>query len=960
MNPCMVIVTDRQLMPLVSGNRLRILGLMRAFRELGWKVGLVAVRGTAAPQELRPLVDELLLIRAQPFRGGDLDGFDPRPFRHALRHLVAKLHPAVVIAEYTWLGSTLSGLPHGVERWLDCHDLLHERTERFGAAGLNPWVTCTWEQEARRLAIAETILATQEREAALLRHLLPEKRIAAILTPIDLPVGFSRAPGSGTIVLTVGANHPGNAAVLDFAREVWPRVLARVPEARLHVVGGISVDLPALPGVYAFGQVANLQPHYTAAAVVVCPIAVGTGVKTKMLEALRYGKAVVVTPEAEEGMPAPERCAWVTAPSLAACADAVVDLLANAPARAALEAAAFAYGERHVAAEAFREQIRRLLHNDLAQRPVSFDADRATMSSTRSVSVIVRHVGSGTTLRACLDALLRQSDPGASVEIIVVVHADFDAVRTSVRVQCPAVTVLYEVKPGASAACNRGADNAKGELIVFLDSDCRPARNWLANALAAADREADPCIVASTIKPGMRRRGAGSVRWYDAVLFQSRRHEIAPGVPAAAMCIPRELWQRRGRFEEGPPVGADAWLVHGAGIVSAADAVVLRPVLHSWRGLRSEAYALARRELARAAGPDRRVPIRTAFRADCRRRLRHELIVSLRHPGLPWRFRPGVAVAAALVWYWSRRVERLSLAAPPASAANFPPLARDSVSVIVPCRGWPETLAACLRSAQSQVVGVSVEIIVVVNGAEPPTQEHAWPGVTIVHEPAPGPAAARNAGVRVASGDVLAFIDADCVASPSWLAAALATMGDGASDCVVAGAIVRSGARRSWVSLYDSVTYLRQEDYVKSANACVTANLLVHRMVFERIGQFDQGFDEAAFEDWEWSLRARRAGVPIIYAAGAVVDHPCMTQMGEVRRKAERLARGELQMQQKLGQVVAPPRLIHCLNIQLRRAYGNRRLRLADRLRVMCVGVAVGFWSWKAFRQRHRSDLKRA
>ena len=524
----------------------------------------------------------------------------------------------------------------------------------------------------------------------------------------------------------------------------------------------------------------------------------------------------------------------------------------------------------------------------------------------------------------------------------------------------PAVTVLYEIKPGALAAYSRGANNAKGELIVFLESDCQPARNWLANAVAAANREIGACIVVSTIKPGMQRGGAGSVRWYDAVLFQPRRHAIEAGVPAVAKFTPRELWQRYERFEDGLPVGADASPACSTRIVYAFDAVVLRLVLHSWRDLRSEAYALARRELELTAGPCRRVQNRTAFRMDCTRRLRHELIAALRHPRLPWRSRPGVMLAAAWVWYWSRRVADLSFAAAPAVPANFPTLAKDSISVIVPCLGWPDTLATCLRSLQLQTVGLPVEIIVVVNGPEPLTQRHAWPGVTIIYEPAPGPAAARNAGVRVAAGDVLAFIDADCIASPSWLAAALATMDEGASDCAVAGAIARSGARRSWVSLYDSVTYLQQKDYVKSSNACVTANLLVHRLVFEHIGQFDQGFGEAAFEDWEWSQRARRMGVSIVYAADAVVDHPCMTQMSEVKRKAERLARGDLLMQRKLGQLVAPPSLLQCLNVQLRRARGIRRLSLADQLRVMCVGFAVGFWGWRAFHQQRQSNLKRA
>jgi hypothetical protein len=86
-----------------------------------------------------------------------------------------------------------------------------------------------------------------------------------------------------------------------------------------------------------------------------------------MLEALRYGKAVVVTPQAEEGMPPPEHRAWITAETLPACADAVALLLKDSDARAELEVAAFAYGQRYIAFESFREQIRLLLPGAVAR-----------------------------------------------------------------------------------------------------------------------------------------------------------------------------------------------------------------------------------------------------------------------------------------------------------------------------------------------------------------------------------------------------------------------------------------------------------------------------------------------------------------------------------------------------------------------------------------------------------------
>src|SRR5262249_43338487 len=157
-----------------------------------------------------------------------------------------------------------------------------------------------------------------------------------------------------------------------------------------------------------------------------------------------------------------------------------------------------------------------------------------------------------------------------------------------------------------------------------------------------------------------------------------------------------------------------------------------------------------------------------------------------------------------------------------------------------------------------------------------------------------------------------------------------------------------SGCDQTWAGLYDSVTYLRQEEYVKGWGTCVTANLLVHRSVFEYVGPFDQAFDEAAFEDHEWSLRARRLGIPIVFSNDTVIDHPCMARIHQIKEKAERLARGELLMQQKLGRVISAPTLFSTLRTQLRHTTSGR-LSLTNRMRIICVGMATGFWWWRAY-----------
>jgi succinoglycan biosynthesis protein ExoO len=106
-----------------------------------------------------------------------------------------------------------------------------------------------------------------------------------------------------------------------------------------------------------------LYPYYEAAAVVVCPMTVGTGLKIKMVEALRLGKAVVATSAAAEGFPVTENAAWITVPSLPACAEAVVTLLSDRAKRTTLEDLAFAFGQQWLSRDVVLAEVRSILPN---------------------------------------------------------------------------------------------------------------------------------------------------------------------------------------------------------------------------------------------------------------------------------------------------------------------------------------------------------------------------------------------------------------------------------------------------------------------------------------------------------------------------------------------------------------------------------------------------------------------
>ena len=91
------------------------------------------------------------------------------------------------------------------------------------------------------------------------------------------------------------------------AASIFPRVLQRVPEARLELVGHEPGDeILALAGdrVSVHGSVPDVTPYMDRAAVVVAPIRIGGGMRVKVLEAMAAGKALVATRRAAEGVEA--------------------------------------------------------------------------------------------------------------------------------------------------------------------------------------------------------------------------------------------------------------------------------------------------------------------------------------------------------------------------------------------------------------------------------------------------------------------------------------------------------------------------------------------------------------------------------------------------------------------------------------------------------------------------------
>ncbi|MFQ3787560.1 glycosyltransferase family 2 protein [Halomonas sp. A29] len=223
-------------------------------------------------------------------------------------------------------------------------------------------------------------------------------------------------------------------------------------------------------------------------------------------------------------------------------------------------------------------------------------------------------------------------------------------------------------------------------------------------------------------------------------------------------------------------------------------------------------------------------------------------------------------------------------------------------SIIVPTyRDWC-ALRPCLGALGEQTLPAQeFEILIVENAGESQPHDLTLPGnARLLHEPAPGSYAARNLGIAEARGNVLVFLDADCIAAPGWLQAGLECLQANPEVGLVAGNIELSYAapRLTPAECFEKAFAFRQRQNVANG-VSVTANLFVRREVFDEVGVFDSGLMSGG--DFEWTRRATSRGHRLVYCEGAVVHHPARSSIAALAGKARRVTSGSLALYQERG-----------------------------------------------------------
>jgi glycosyltransferase involved in cell wall biosynthesis len=218
------------------------------------------------------------------------------------------------------------------------------------------------------------------------------------------------------------------------------------------------------------------------------------------------------------------------------------------------------------------------------------------------------------------------------------------------------------------------------------------------------------------------------------------------------------------------------------------------------------------------------------------------------------------------------------------------------VSVIIPVLNDAEALQVCLQRLEEQTYpGDRFEVIVVDNGSDESIEPivEGFAHARASHEPQRSSYAARNKGISLAEGEILAFLDSDCVPAQDWMERGVSHLLDAPNCGFVAGEVpvfARDPDVPTAVELFESVRAFRIEQYVRVAHFGGAGNLFVPRAVFGRVGPFRADLQSGG--DFEWGQRVYAHGYTEVYADDVVVQHPARRTLQQLYRKMVRVAGG--------------------------------------------------------------------
>lgn len=351
-------LTPRLPYPPYRGDRLKIFNLMR---EAGRQNDIFLLSFVDSETErrsaehLRPYCREIRTLVRSPLRSAlscAAAAAGPTPFQvayyrsqvmnRALREVVRDIRPHVVHTHLIRMAQYRALIP-GVPNVLDLTDAVSLYLARFLEKERRGVMRLALREELRRMRSYEMIIANFDKvlvcspaDREFLSHNVKDASVEVLPNGIDTEI-FAPRPDlmadDKRVVFTGNMTYfPNTDGAQYLARDIWPLVKNRVPDAKLYLVGQNpppSVIRLAAEDVIVTGFVPSIQEEYARSAVAVSPIRFGAGTLNKILEPLAMGVPVVCTDIGISGLDLENGKDVLVANTPEGLADHIVKLLAD-------------------------------------------------------------------------------------------------------------------------------------------------------------------------------------------------------------------------------------------------------------------------------------------------------------------------------------------------------------------------------------------------------------------------------------------------------------------------------------------------------------------------------------------------------------------------------------------------------------------------------------------------------
>lgn len=222
------------------------------------------------------------------------------------------------------------------------------------------------------------------------------------------------------------------------------------------------------------------------------------------------------------------------------------------------------------------------------------------------------------------------------------------------------------------------------------------------------------------------------------------------------------------------------------------------------------------------------------------------------------------------------------------------------VSIVIPCFNEEKYIGQCIDSIRNQHYDSGFEVIAVDNSSTDDTVRIIIDkGAILENAKKRGPAAAKNKGIEKAKGDIIVFIDADCVAHPDWLKRIVEPFQNLTTGCV-AGEIIPNDPKTMIEKFLCSKKHLFQSVNISHPFLpfAATANAAYKREIFEKNGFFDENLFIGEDADMSWRMQLF-TNYKLTYIPDATVFHPHESRPKELFRQKRRHAYGSVMLYKK-------------------------------------------------------------